>query len=363
MGVERFAVVEPEPKRNKLLIAATAFYPPDIRQQIKNNQSHRIGELLLEEEEGGASIYDYRHRPSFLGKIDERLKLDFGWAFRLVPEILRRQPKTVLCLSERIGIPLGMLWPSLKSSLSKDCKLMVVNHHPLAEKKSRLLDKTDAHKTWDMTMVVSQGLRTAYSQRFDIPREKVAVLPVAIDTQFYCPSPNESGIDIGSIGVNQRDYETLIKTLRNLPEIVCRINPTSPWDKASPHLADLPSNVQAQYDYTPPTVRRFTQNSRFMVAPLDFKKLCPAGITAVLLAGACGKAIIATKTPAIEEYVVNGETGILIPDHDPLALEKAIRFLWENPETARQMGRKARAYVAQNFSIEKWLENIKKILG
>jgi glycosyltransferase involved in cell wall biosynthesis len=66
-----------------------------------------------------------------------------------------------------------------------------------------------------------------------------------------------------------------------------------------------------------------------------------SGLTALLESMACGKAVVVTRTPGIEHYVRDGETGVLVePGAGPLA--EAVGSLLDEPERAAELGARAR---------------------
>ena len=72
----------------------------------------------------------------------------------------------------------------------------------------------------------------------------------------------------------------------------------------------------------------------------------------VLEAMASGKPVIATDTGGNPEAVVHGETGLLVPVGSPPSIAQASRQLLQNPVLRQQMGRKGRARVEENFSLD-----------
>lgn len=70
---------------------------------------------------------------------------------------------------------------------------------------------------------------------------------------------------------------------------------------------------------------------------------------AVLEALAAGRPIITTDVGALPEAVTHGETGLVVPVHNPAALADAIRTLATNSELRIKMGHRARAVALQNF--------------
>ena len=62
---------------------------------------------------------------------------------------------------------------------------------------------------------------------------------------------------------------------------------------------------------------------------------------------------MATRTDGIPEVVADGETGLLVPKGDAVALAAAIGRLLDDPELARRMGEAGRRHVLARFSWKK----------
>ena len=78
------------------------------------------------------------------------------------------------------------------------------------------------------------------------------------------------------------------------------------------------------------------------------------GFGLVLLeAMAAGRPIVASRVATIPEVVAEGETGLLVPAGDPVALADALAELAHDPERARRLGEAGRQRLRQQFSIEK----------
>jgi glycosyltransferase involved in cell wall biosynthesis len=69
-----------------------------------------------------------------------------------------------------------------------------------------------------------------------------------------------------------------------------------------------------------------------------------------LEAMASGKPLVATDIPGCREAVVDGETGLLVPPKNPIALAAALQKLIESPELRARMGIAGRRRVEQYFS-------------
>lgn len=73
--------------------------------------------------------------------------------------------------------------------------------------------------------------------------------------------------------------------------------------------------------------------------------------TAVLEAMASGVPAVTTGVNGLAEAVVDGETGLVVPERDPEALAEAIGRLIDDPGLALRLGARAREHVARTFAL------------
>jgi glycosyltransferase involved in cell wall biosynthesis len=74
---------------------------------------------------------------------------------------------------------------------------------------------------------------------------------------------------------------------------------------------------------------------------------------AVLEAMAAGVAVVATRVGGVPELVVDGETGLIVEPEDPAALAEALDSLVADPARRRELGRRGRARVLDEFTPER----------
>lgn len=71
---------------------------------------------------------------------------------------------------------------------------------------------------------------------------------------------------------------------------------------------------------------------------------------ALLDAGACGRAFVATDVAGCRDVAHDGENGYLVPSHDAEALAQAIEKLAADPARCEVMGQKSREIIERDFS-------------
>lgn len=86
------------------------------------------------------------------------------------------------------------------------------------------------------------------------------------------------------------------------------------------------------------------------------------GMGRVLLeAMVLGKPVVATKVGGIVDVVKEGETGILVPPRDPIALAKAVITLLKDEELTRKMGKAGKERIDERFTAKRMVEKIGQV--
>jgi glycosyltransferase involved in cell wall biosynthesis len=86
------------------------------------------------------------------------------------------------------------------------------------------------------------------------------------------------------------------------------------------------------------------------------------GFGLVLLeAMAASRPIVASRVSAIPEIVTHGETGLLVPPKDVAALARALLNFLRDPARAKEMGRRGRERLAQQFTVDRMVEQIQAV--
>jgi glycosyltransferase involved in cell wall biosynthesis len=79
---------------------------------------------------------------------------------------------------------------------------------------------------------------------------------------------------------------------------------------------------------------------------------------AILDAAACGVPAIATGISGIPDFVVDGVTGLIVPERDPEALLAAMVRLVDDPTLAARLGEAARARLEERHDSDRELRKL-----
>lgn len=358
-GYIQMSEVEP-----KSLIAATDAPAKGVEQEIRAGLHHRIDYLELARQLPARIIsYNDLPRRPMLQRLGEKLNLDVREAWLASKLINQDDLEVVFSTSEKVGIPLNLL-------LNSKAKHLVQLAHPLSPKKLSLIKALAISRRWDIMLLPTHAEAEIFQARLKLSPDRLRVLPYAVDTQFYQPSEADQFQDnsqpdhILSLGVSHRDYPTLLKALSVLPQVFCQIRVGSMWVTSHLKFAKetLPDNVEILPYVHPHKLREIYSNARFVVVAIDGTTQWSAGCTSIVQAQSMGKAVIATRTPGMQDYVLDNETGILVELGNSRAMAEAIEYLWNNPDKAAEMGRRAQEWASHKFSLEYWLAEITALL-
>jgi glycosyltransferase involved in cell wall biosynthesis len=111
------------------------------------------------------------------------------------------------------------------------------------------------------------------------------------------------------------------------------------------------------------TPERLLSESYMLVMPSLYE---PFGMPAAE-AGASMRPVVASNTGGLAEIVVDGENGLLARPGDPADLADKIVWLLENEDAAREMGRRGRRRVLENYMptsvAERYVETYRRVLA
>jgi glycosyltransferase involved in cell wall biosynthesis len=218
-----------------------------------------------------------------------------------------------------------------------------------------------ASKSSDSIRAVSEGIRE-YLISMNICRGIITVIGNGTSINHFKPVANSNCFDFGFIGniARWQGVEWLIKSfalaLKEKPGLSLVIGGSGPHKADCVKLAHdygIVRNVIFAEQIPYSEANNFINNIHICMAPFlprgssnDNKALSPLKIRDY---AACGKPIISSKIPGLEEIEKEG-FGILVEPGNIDELKNAMIYLLDNPDQIAEMGRKARFYAEKNYS-------------
>ena len=211
--------------------------------------------------------------------------------------------------------------------------------------------------------IVLSGFMRDILKRQGIPTETVTLIPPSI-TIPSAPSPAEmdSGMPhILSIGqlIRGKGVDLLLSAMRSVKTpCVLDIVGTGNDEAYLKQLAEPFGKSVVFHGYSPTPDDAF-RGIRAVVLPWRWQE--PFGLVGPE-ALAHGVPIVGFDVGAVREYLVDGQTGILVPPGDTDALAGAIDRLLNAPDEARSMGARGRELVAARFTDDALLHGWRTLL-
>lgn len=202
--------------------------------------------------------------------------------------------------------------------------------------------------------------------RLGAAEEKVKLIHYSIDQKFFTPQTDvkQRTNVITSIGeLRSRDYTSLFEAVRGLP-VTLEIAGFGHWyarEKRSPIKAEIPDNVKMLNHLSQIELRNQYASSHFSVIPVH-DLIYSAGATTSLEAGSMARAVVAYRSRGIVDYIIDGETGILVEPGNIQEMRDAIQYLLANPGEAKRMGENARQRILDKLNLETYVKNIANVL-
>jgi glycosyltransferase involved in cell wall biosynthesis len=294
--------------------------------------------------------------------MENKFRLDFRQAIWVANQVRKNGYDTVLSMSERLAIPLTPLLP-------KSVQHVVIGHHLISPYKFSFAKWAGLYQKWNVIVAPTQAEACVIKEKLTPGLKRLECIPFPIDTQFFKPGDQPTltanAEHILSVGLSYRDYPTLISALKKLPHVAGQFRVGSSWvsGKSGIKKASLPENVSLKPFIPLLELLHCYEECRFVVIPISKTTQWSAGSISVLIAEAMGKPVIVSRTPGMPDYVLDRETGFLVEMGDPDAMAEAIDYLWNNPDVTDRMGKRAREWVAETFSLDGWVERIANILS
>lgn len=345
-----------------ILSVATAGLLENQSKDIDHKQFPRVDYVelgaLLGAETIDYSAYDKTAAGGLFRRIEREIRSDIYLA--TTSWWRSRKFSTVFTWSERAGIPFA----GFKRIFPSDVRFVTM-FQSWSQRQESTLTKLGLFSAMDDIIVHCSSMKDNLIH-LGAQADKVQVVHYSIDQTFFSPqngARREAGM-IASLGeTRSRDYASLFQAIQGLDARV-EVAGYGHWyarEKNDVLREETPVNVSISRRLTHLELRDFYARSCFVVLPVR-DVVYSAGATVALEAGSMARAVIAFHSPGISDYIVNGETGILIEPGDVAGLREAIRRLLANPAEADRLGANARQRIIEQFRLESYVRNIADVL-
>jgi glycosyltransferase involved in cell wall biosynthesis len=346
----------------KLLSIATAAVHPEQLSDSAHLRFPRVDYIelqrLLDAETLDYSAYNGHYAGKFFRRLETQLRSDvylatLGWWKSLNHPL-------VFAWSERAGIPLAGY-----KRFTRSKGRFVAMFTCWSARQELAITTFGLFNSMDVIIVHCKSMRDNLIH-LGAPRERIKLIHYSIDQNFFAPHTDvEPRRDVVmSIGEpRSRDYASLFDAVKDLP-LTLEVAGFGHWyarEKDSSMNGSIPENVTMLKHLPQSALRDQYASSQFVVIPVH-DLVYSAGATASLEAGSMGRAVIAFHSRGISDYIIDGETGILVEPGNVQAMRDAIQSLLANPKEAQRLGDNARQRVLEELNLETYVQKIANVL-
>ncbi len=209
---------------------------------------------------------------------------------------------------------------------------------------------------YDLAVQWSKKQVGTHAKYFRLPEEKFIFLPFKANHSKNPPFDIPIGNFIFSGGNGKRDYKCLIDAVRgtNIPVIISATDPqVRKTIDPLPHVIVLGAPE--------PAFGQLQAASRFVVVPMICSGLKGGGEANFCNGMWHRKPVIGVCSIAAEDYILDGETGYVVPSGDSKLLRERILELWNDPKKCEAMGEKGHEHVVRYFTHEKFIRRLLRL--
>lgn len=290
------------------------------------------------------SIYDKSAVMSAYRNYEKKLRLDFHLA--LTGYKRARNYDVVMLMSEAVAIPYMML----QKVIGKRGKVAFVSAHS-SDQQAKLVKPLGLFTGIDVVSMYANAQREFMACRMGVPEERIRTVLYSVDEAFYAPGSN-SGEYVFTSGISYRDYDTFFEAVKGLPvKVKVAAGGRLYCPRSKVPLPEPPENVELMPRMDSAGMRELHRNAAVVVASMQPGRSDAAGCTLVLEGMCCGRAVVASRTSAMRDYIRDGETGLLVEPGNPEAMREAIRELLASIDLRHRLGTNARSACEGEFSL------------
>ncbi len=206
-------------------------------------------------------------------------------------------------------------------------------------------------------VVTTQLMKQQVLDQYDIPADKITIIPNYVDTTLFRPMPNIETVPRRLVFVGRlsavKNIDLLLKAL-TLTQNDCHLLLVGPDDDSAnfkPLVAEL--NISAEFIGRQPNEKlpEIINTADIFILPSKFEGHPKALIEAM----ACGVPVIGTRVPGIEDMLIDGKNGRLC-HQDPTDIARVIDEILDNPTQRTQLAQNAHDFAVSSYSLDKIID-------
>jgi glycosyltransferase involved in cell wall biosynthesis len=228
----------------------------------------------------------------------------------------------------------------------------VANQHGAESSQARqaLDDERKLFSEADAIEVTTPMMRDSIVERIPGSAAKITVTPNYVDIENFSPRVVEKEFDLLFIGrLNpQKNLEALLEALRglNLKTVIIGSGPLENELKEKARSLKLDIGWKGNLPNT--ELPEYLNRSKIFILPSHYEGHPKTLIEAM----AAGAAVIGAKTPGIREVIAHGENGWLC-ETSAESIRAAITTLTDSEKLRLDLGKNARAFAIDNYSLDR----------
>ncbi|MCB0209175.1 MAG: glycosyltransferase family 4 protein [Anaerolineae bacterium] len=314
---------------------------------------------LIDTEILNYTVYDHSPLGKLLRYLETQLRSDLY--LTMLGLWLQRSHQLIFAMSERAGIPFAALNKHLPYK-----RPLVAMFQCWSNRQEQMIKKFDLFSSIDQIIVHCQSMKDQFITLGAKP-EQIHVIHYSRDHRFFAPMPEvqQRKNFVLSVGeTRSRNYAALFDAVKPLSSLDLLVAASGGWDareKNTSLQSFIPENTSIVQRLPLLELRNLYAQSQFVVVPVH-DTVFSAGSTVVLESMSMGRAVVAFRSRGIADYIIDGETGLLVEPNNPAALRDAIQYLLSHPEEAQRLGQNARQRVEEEFNLDIYVNRMAELI-
>ena len=287
-----------------------------------------------------------------------------NWAFARAIASQLQPDDVVFCPGEEIGVPLAIL-----CGQKRERPKIVVWFHRITGLRSRVVLKLfNIGRLIDLAVVSSSPNQIFLQNHLNLTENRILFWWNPIDIDYFASKiasldknlQNSRPLVVSS-GLERRDYSLLAAATSEL-DLDVKVAGFSQFQSrvAKNFPKVMPENMSNKKYSLPELVKLYNNADVVVVCLRQNDGTC--GVTVLLEAMACRKPVVCSRTIGLNDYLDDEEAITTVEPGDVIGLQKAILYLLDHPEEAKQRTERAYQLLYQRNRLESQIDILAKFI-